>query len=277
MEEININQLVVNLEQPRKNFDEEKIKELSETIKEYGIIQPIIVHKIENDKYEIIAGERRYRAAQKAGLKKVPIVIKDKSLEERVVISLLENIQREELNAIEIAYSYIEIMEKNNWTQKQLSQKIGKTQGAVANKLRLIKLPDFVKEEIKNGKITERHGRALLTINQESLLKEILKEILDKKLKVSDTEKLIKSKVTKKIEETSKEQIQLLDEKKEKTKYKIEDLDPKILFVYNSVVKEINEIGISAKEMDLGVLMAGKTGILSEEEIEIRIRIKKGE
>lgn len=183
-----------NDSQPRKSFDEEKIEELSQSIKEFGIIQPIIVKKISNEsKYEIVAGERRWRAAKLAGLKEVPIIMKELSNREVLEISLIENIQREDLNPIEESKAYQELLNNFNLTQGELSKKLGKSRVAITNSLRLLNLDKRVQEMLVDGIVKEGHGRALLAIKDTDIQFEIAQKIVMNKLSVRETENLVKS------------------------------------------------------------------------------------
>ncbi|MBE6065646.1 ParB/RepB/Spo0J family partition protein [Clostridium cochlearium] len=183
-----------NNNQPRKSFDEERIKELAQSIKEFGIIQPIIVKKIYNEnKYEIVAGERRWRAAKLAGLEEVPVIIKEISNREVLEISLIENIQREDLNPIEESKAYQELLKNFNLTQEDLSKKLGKSRVAITNSLRLLNLDDRVQEMLIHEIITEGHGRALLAIKDTDIQFQIAQKIVINKLSVRETEKLVKS------------------------------------------------------------------------------------
>lgn len=183
-----------NNNQPRKSFDEERIKELAQSIKEFGIIQPIIVKKIYNEnKYEIVAGERRWRAAKLAGLEEVPVIIKEISNREVLEISLIENIQREDLNPIEESKAYQELLKNFNLTQEDLSKKLGKSRVAITNSLRLLNLDDRVQEMLIHEIITEGHGRALLAIKDTDIQFQIAQKIVINKLNVRETEKLVKS------------------------------------------------------------------------------------
>ncbi|BDR68500.1 ParB/RepB/Spo0J family partition protein [Clostridium tetani] len=183
-----------NDNQPRRSFDEEKISELSQSIKEFGIIQPIIVKKIANGtKYEIVAGERRWRAAKLAGLEEVPVIIKELSNREVLEISLIENIQREDLNPIEESKAYQELLNSFNLTQGDLSKKLGKSRVTITNSLRLLNLDARVQEMLIRELITEGHGRALLAIKDINIQFEIAQKIIINKLSVRETERLVKS------------------------------------------------------------------------------------
>jgi ParB family chromosome partitioning protein len=184
---IPLGQIVPNRYQPRTVFDEEKISELCQTIKTHGIIQPIVVRK-KDDHFEIIAGERRWRAAQRLGLDTIPAIIKDFNDAMAASAALIENLQREGLTAIEEAAAYQQIMELNNLTQESLAQRLGKGQSTIANKIRLLNLPNQVQQALLNRSITERHARALLALKDESLQLKVLEEILQKELNVKQTE-----------------------------------------------------------------------------------------
>ena len=187
---IDIDLLAPNKYQPRKIFNSESIKELASSIKEYGILNPILVRKKE-DKYEIIAGERRYQAAKSIGLKEVPVIIKELDDQKTAEIALIENIQRENLNPIEEAKSYKEILDLTNLTQEELANKIGKSQSFIANKIRLLSLSEIVQIALLNKRISEKHARTLLTIDKEKQ-EEYLNKIITNKLPVKELENLIK-------------------------------------------------------------------------------------
>jgi len=189
--EIKINQIEPNKNQPRKNFDDEKLLNLAESIKSNGIIQPIIVKK-ENEIYRIIAGERRWRAARLAGLTHVPVIIKDMSDKKLLETALIENIQREDLNPIEEAEAYEKLINEYNMTQEQLSQIIGKSRPAITNTLRLLNLDDKIKSYIISGEITSGHARALVALQDKEMQLKIAEEIIKNDLSVRDTEKLVK-------------------------------------------------------------------------------------
>jgi len=180
-----------NREQPRKYFNEEAIEELASSIKTHGVFQPILVQDCK-DHYEIIAGERRWRAARVAGLKEIPVLIKNLSEEEIMEISLIENIQREDLNPIEEANAYKKLMEVENLTQDKLAEKIGKKRTTIANSLRLLKLCDEVQSMLIEGKITSGHARALLTIDDVDVQLKVAKTVADEGYTVRDIEKLVK-------------------------------------------------------------------------------------
>lgn len=186
-----LDDIIPNRFQPREVFDERPLKELAVSIKEHGVIQPIIVRKV-NDKYEIIAGERRYKASALAGLTKIPAIIRDLDDKESSKVALLENLQRKNLNAIEEAKTYQKILEIDEMTQEELAKTMGKSQSAVANKLRLLSLPDEIQDALMKDKISERHARALLNIEDPEKQKEMLKKITTEKMTVRQLESEIK-------------------------------------------------------------------------------------
>ena len=184
-----------NREQPRKKFNEEGIDELAASIAQYGVIQPLLVQWKDNY-YEIIAGERRWRAAMKAGLKEIPVIVKEYSNKEAVEISLIENIQREDLNPIEEALAYERLVEEFEMTQEQVAERVSKSRSAVTNSMRLLKLEGDVREMVISGDITEGHARTLLSLPTAEAQKLIADRIVKEKLSVRDTEKLVKKLVS---------------------------------------------------------------------------------
>jgi len=187
-----MNLIKADKEQPRKNFDPDKILELSESIKQHGVIQPIILRK-ENDTYVIVAGERRWRAAKTLGLKEIPAIVMDLTSKEVVEISLIENIVREDLNPIEEALAYKRLIKEYNLTQEEISKKISKSRSAIANCMRLLNLDNRVQQYIIEGVISEGHGRAILAIEDKNLQYEISQKVIDEELNVRQTEKYIKN------------------------------------------------------------------------------------
>jgi ParB family transcriptional regulator, chromosome partitioning protein len=189
---VSINSIKPNEDQPRKYFDPEKIVELAESIKEHGIIQPIILKK-DLDVYTIIAGERRWRAAKSIGLKEVPVVIMDLSDKQVLEVSLIENIIREDLNPIEEALAYKKLIKDFNLTQEEISKKVSKSRSAIANCLRLLNLDKRVQDYLIDGVISEGHGRAILGIENKETQYEVAQKVIDEDLNVRQTEKLIKN------------------------------------------------------------------------------------
>ena len=193
---IKTEQIIPNTYQTRKNFNEEALMELSQSIKEHGIIQPLTVRKI-GGIYELVAGERRWRAARMLLLEEVPCTILDITDRESAQIALLENLQREDLNFIEEAEAYYNLIHDHNFTQEEIAIKMGKKQSTIANKLRLLKLSEKVRELCINNFLTERHARALLTIPSEELQIKIIKQVVKEKLNVQATEELINKELLK--------------------------------------------------------------------------------
>ena len=207
-----LDDIIPNRFQPREVFDEKALKELAVSIKEHGVIQPIIVRNV-NGKYEIIAGERRYKASALAGLTKIPAIIRDLDDKESSKVALLENLQRKNLNPIEEARTYQKILELDQMTQEELAKTMGKSQSAVANKLRLLSLSDSVQEALLKEEISERHARALLNIPDSKKQKEILTRVINEKMSVRALEEEIKKMYPK--EEVEKEEEEPKEEVKE--------------------------------------------------------------
>ncbi|MDE6749289.1 MAG: ParB/RepB/Spo0J family partition protein [Lachnospiraceae bacterium] len=189
---VKITKIEPNREQPRKNFDEEALQELADSIKQFGLLQPILVQD-RNTYYEIIAGERRWRAAKLAGLKEVPVIIRNYTEQEIVEISLIENIQREDLNPIEEAQAYKRLLTEFNLKQEEVAERVSKSRTAVTNSMRLLKLCDEVQQMIVDDTISTGHARALITIEDQEQQYSIAKKIADEKLSVRDVEKLVKN------------------------------------------------------------------------------------
>lgn len=255
IEMIKLDMIVPNKHQPRKVFQEDALVELASSIQSYGIIQPITLKKNTNEEYEIIAGERRFRAAQIAGMEKIPSIIIDVDESNSAAMALIENLQREDLNFIEVAESYKNLMDICQITQAELAEKIGKTQSTVANKLRILKLPEKVKEYLVDHELTERHGRALLKLKDEELQQNVVKKIIKNNLTVKETEKLID------------DIIEKYRNKKFKDKRIIKNFINYRIYV-NTIKHAFNEIlktGVSAEfeQSDLG------------EYIELKVRIPK--
>lgn len=192
---VKISSVEPNLNQPRRHFDEDALMELSESIKQYGVLQPLLVSD-KKDYFEIIAGERRWRAAKMAGLKEVPVVVKEFTDQEIVEISLIENIQREDLNPIEEAMAYKRLMEEFHLKQDEIADRVAKSRTAVTNSMRLLKLTSKVQEMVIADMISAGHARALLGISDETLQENTAMKVFDEKLSVRDTEKLVKNLVS---------------------------------------------------------------------------------
>lgn len=189
---LKIDKIVTNSNQPRKYFDNGKMSELKDSIKNSGLLQPITVRKISNGKYEIVAGERRYRACRELGMESIPVIEMNVGDARGYELSVLENIQRENLNPIEEAESYLMLMEVYGYTQEKLSEKLGKTRSSVSNKMRILKLPASVKEMVKKGEISYGHARTLLSLSDEKKIEEVAKEIINKGYSVRKTERRVK-------------------------------------------------------------------------------------
>ena len=196
--QIEIDKIETNPFQPRTDFDESALNELAESIKNQGVIQPVTVRKMGYDKYQLISGERRLRASKLAGLKTIPVFIRVANDEQMLEMALIENIHRENLNAIEVAISYQRLLEECKLTQDKLSEKVGKDRSTVANFLRLLKLPAEIQIAIRDGYITMGHARALVNISDKSKQLIILKRIIDEDLSVRQVEMLVKDKPAKK-------------------------------------------------------------------------------
>lgn len=235
---VRLSQIEPNREQPRKVFDEDALIELSESIKQYGVLQPLLVQK--KDKYyEIIAGERRWRAAKLAGVKEVPVIIKDYSTQEVMEIALIENIQREDLNPIEEAFAYKRLLEEFNLKQDEVAERVSKSRTAVTNSIRLLKLNEKVQQMVIDDMIQTGHARALLGIEDLEKQYNMAQKVFDEKLSVRETEKLVK-KVQKEKEEV------------EKTK-----MDKQLEIVYQDLEEKMKQIlgtkvSINAKDENKG-------------------------
>lgn len=190
--ELNIDEIEANPFQPRSHFDEIMLKELAESIKSQGVVQPITVRKMGRDQYQLIAGERRLKASKIAGLKKIPSFIRVANDEQMLELALIENIHRQDLNAIEVAISYQRLMEECVLTQEQLSDKVGKSRSTITNFLRLLKLPPEIQIALRDSSITMGHARALITVEEESQQLHILKSIISDGLSVRQVEEIVR-------------------------------------------------------------------------------------
>ena len=188
-----MNLIKANKDQPRKSFDPEKISELAQSIKEHGVIQPIILNKEEDDTYVVVAGERRFRAAKSIGLTEIPAIIMNIDNKEVLEISLIENIQREDLNPIEEAIAYKKLLVDFNLTQEEISKKVSKSRTAITNCMRLLNLDERVQDYIIDGVISEGHGRAILGLSDKEIQYEIAQMVIDDSLNVRETERLVKN------------------------------------------------------------------------------------
>ena len=219
---VKITKVEPNREQPRKNFDEDALQELSDSIKQFGLLQPILVQD-RKDYYEIIAGERRWRAAKLAGLKEVPVIIRNYTEQEIVEISLIENIQREDLNPIEEAQAYKRLLTEFHLKQDEVAERVSKSRTAVTNSMRLLKLDERVQQMVIDEMLTTGHARALISIEDRDLQFQMANQIFDNKLSVRETEKLVRK---------------LGEEKEETTKTK----EPDVEIIYRNLEEKVKEI-----------------------------------
>jgi ParB family chromosome partitioning protein len=208
--ELKITELEANQSQPRRFFDDQALQELSASIKEHGVVQPIIVRKVD-ESYQIVAGERRWRAARLAGLKTVPVVVKDYSNVQVMEIALIENLQRQDLNSIEEALAYKSLIEEYDLTQEEISAQIGKSRSAIANTLRLLNLPEDIKDLVVHGKISAGHARALLAVEDKKKQLEIANKIIEQQLNVRDIEKLALQKDNKEEKVAPKKDVEIVE------------------------------------------------------------------
>lgn len=208
---VNINDIEPNRDQPRKDFDEEALRELSESIALHGVIQPLLVRPISDGGYQLVAGERRWRASRMAGLTEVPVFIREMSDRQVAEVALIENLQREDLNPLEEAKGYAQLMKDYSLTQEQVAKSVGKSRPAVANAMRILELPEEVLEYVRNGKLSAGHARTLLPIKDRETLLKLVQEIVLKEISVRETERIVKS---------------ILNPKKEKSPAKKAKRDP---------------------------------------------------
>ena len=237
---VNINKVEPNREQPRKNFDEDALMELSDSIKQFGVLSPLLVQD-KGTYYEIIAGERRWRAAKMAGLKEVPVIIRNLTDQEIVEISLIENIQREDLNPIEEALAYKRLLEEFHLKQDEVAERVSKSRTAVTNSMRLLKLDERVQQMIIDEMITTGHARAILSITDKDKQYEFAQRIFDEKLSVRDVEKEVKR----------------MQKEKKVDKNKENDFDPKLQAIYTDLEEQLKgifgtKVSINAKDKKKG-------------------------
>lgn len=204
--EIAIEKIEANPNQPRREFDEQALQELAASIKEFGVIQPITLRKTESDRYQIIAGERRFRASQLAGKRTIPAYILEANDENTMEMALIENIQREDLNAIEIALAYQQLVEQHNLSQEQLSKRVGKGRATIANFLRLLKLPAAIQVALKEHRIDMGHARALLALDSPAEEIKLFNEIVEKNYSVRQVEEIVRDLKNEKEEKKSSEE-----------------------------------------------------------------------
>jgi ParB family transcriptional regulator, chromosome partitioning protein len=235
IKKIPIDDIMPNRFQPRTVFDEGKIEELSRTIHIHGIIQPIVVRQFDVNKYEIIAGERRWRAMKKLGWDEVPAIIKNLTDTETASVALIENLQREELSPIEEAMAYGKLLELHNLTQEALAQRLGKGQSTVANKLRLLKLPQPIQEALLNKVITERHARSLIPLKDPEKQVMLLAEIIERNLNVKQTEDRV---------------FRLLEQKNQKPKPKRKAFSKDMRIAVNTIRQSLSMVSDSGINLD---------------------------
>jgi ParB family transcriptional regulator, chromosome partitioning protein len=235
IKKIPINQIIANRFQPRTVFDEGKIEELARTIHIHGIIQPIVVREFAADKFEIIAGERRWRAMKKLGWTEAPAIVKNLSDTETASVALIENLQREELSPIEEAMAYGKLLELHNLTQEALAQRLGKGQSTVANKLRLLKLPQPVQDALLSKVITERHARALIPLKDPEKQVAILAEVLERNLNVKQTEERV---------------VRLLEQKNQQPKPKRKAFSKDMRIAVNTIRQSLSMVSDSGIKLD---------------------------
>ena len=240
---MDINKVEPNREQPRKNFDEDALLELSESIKQFGVIQPLIVQD-RKTYYEIIAGERRWRAAKMAGLKEVPVIIKNYTEQEIMEISLIENIQREDLNPIEEALAYKKLLTEFHLKQDEVAERVSKSRTAVTNSMRLLKLNEKVQQMLIDDMLSTGHARALLAIDDSEEQYNLAQRIFDEKMSVREVEKLVK-KLQKEKTEKSKENVQP-DQSMEQMQAIYHDLEEKMKGIFGT------KVSINSKDMKKG-------------------------
>ncbi len=190
---LSISEIEPNKSQPRKEFDDEALGDLAQSISRYGVLQPILVRPLLSGGYQIVAGERRWRASRLAGITEVPVVIKELSEQETLQIALVENLQREDLNPIEESLGYKELADQFDMTQEEIAKQVGKSRSAVANSLRLLSLPSAVIDYLKGGELSAGHARALLSLQDEQTIQHTAEQIISKSMSVRETEKLVKS------------------------------------------------------------------------------------
>lgn len=188
-----ISEITPNKDQPRKTFDEAALDELAESIKQHGVLQPLLVRPLPNGGYQLVAGERRWRASRRVGLREVPVVVKELTDTETMEIAIIENLQREDLNPIEEAEGLQALIDKCGFTQEEVASSVGKSRPAIANSLRLLRLPEKVRELTRDGKISAGHARALISLDNDALIIEAAENVIKNKLTVRDVERLAKT------------------------------------------------------------------------------------
>lgn len=209
---LNINEIIPNKEQPRKTFDQTALEELADSIRQHGVLQPLLVRPLPNGAYQLVAGERRWRASRLAELKEVPVIIKELTDTEAMEIAIIENLQREDLNPIEEAEGLQTLIDKCGFTQEEVATSVGKSRPAITNALRLLKLPEDVREMTKKGEISAGHARALLSFDSQAIMQEVAAKIVSDKLTVRDVEKLAKRPKTAETKKAPRRRDSIYDE-----------------------------------------------------------------
>lgn len=259
---LSVDKISPNPYQPRVEFDEEKLKELAESIDKHGIIQPLTVkEKDDGEGYELIAGERRLRASKLIGIEEVPVIIGEFEEQQMAEIALIENLQRKDLNFLEEAAGYKKLLEVFELTQKELAEQIGKSQSTIANKLRLLKLPEEVQKLAKNAEITERHTRALLRLPNKELQLKVLKQVIENKYTVREMETLVEDALT-----------ELSDDEDEEEN---EDDEMNIVRYFNDVRLSLNTIRKTIRDIKDSGCEVEVEEIDKEEYVEVNIRLPK--
>ena len=260
---LKIDRIIANSNQPRKYFDKDKMSELKESIKNSGLLQPITVRKISGGKYEIIAGERRYRACRELGMENIPAIEINTGDARGYELSVLENIQREDLNPIEEAESYLMLMEVYGYTQEKLSEKLGKNRSSLSNKIRILKLPGNVKELVKKRELSYGHARTLLALSDEKQIIELAKEVIEKKYSVRETEKKVKI-ILEKNTFSNFSFSNILSDKRRKTENKDTHLEK-----FSKKENEINKESYKEKDAEK-VFLENKLREFFESSVEIK-------
>lgn len=253
--QLKVEEIVPNEYQPRTQFDDEKIKELAQTLQTHGMIQPIVVRKKDESKYEVIAGERRLRAAKSLGWETISAIIRNLTDTETASVALIENIQREELSVIEEAQAYVQLLKMHSLTQEALAQRLGKSQSTIANRIRLLSLPEQIKQALMDRQITERHARALMKLKDEQLQLKFFQKIVDDQLNVRETDELIKQYLEK-------------DTTKKKVRKKPKFISKDIRIATNTIRRSLKMIA------DTGIKVESEEEEL-DDYYQITIRVKK--
>lgn len=259
-----VDKIIPSPYQPRENFDHDTILKLGESISVHGLIQPLVVTERRQGFYELIAGERRLRACKAIGLEKIPVVVKEATEEEKAEMTLVENLQRQDLNYLEEALGYRQILHLFDLTQEELAKKVGKSQSTIANKLRILKLPDSVIHRLHDSSVlkffTERHARALLLLKEEDLMGRVLDTVIEKDLTVRETEELIKN---------------LLEDDRKKTQK--EKRDGRMVKIFKDLRLSLNSIKKTVKDIKEAGYEIEMEEVEHSDYIEVKIKLGKGD